>query len=583
MSALHDELVKILENEHLTPYFQPIVSVTHQKIIGYEALIRGPSGSPLYTPFVLFATADQVNLSGKLEYLSREISLRHYADLNLPEKLFINVSPNVLLHPDFKEAITRHFHAHLGLKPASVVIEITEHQVTDNYERMRNVIRHCRDMGFQIALDDLGAGYSGLRLWTEVRPDYVKIDKHFIEGLHNDAVKTHFVRSIQTIASSMHCQVIAEGVETTDEFRALERLGIRYMQGFYFAKPASVPLGALDAALFQMTGSRRVSIQPLRMVAVAQITQHLSALPSGTSVADVLDWFQHNPELNFLPIVDGVQAVGVLLRERFFAKLFSSRYGLELYGKKSVRSFLDKPPLSFDQYTPVEIVSQQLTSNADHDKVFIVTHNGEYAGIGTVWDLLEEITRQQIHHAQHANPLTLLPGSVPINDYINRLLAEQQAFAVGYFDLDNFKPFNDVYGYNAGDGIIKAVADTLQRAVSSRCGLVGHIGGDDFIVVFTGEDWLGCCEEMLASFAEQVPHHYRADDVKAGGIYAEDRAGAGCFFPLISLSVGVVAPNMTERCQSHVEVADLAAVAKKSAKQITGNSCFVSRGQKVLQ
>ncbi|MDD5272824.1 MAG: EAL domain-containing protein [Methylovulum sp.] len=330
MSALHDELIKILEDETLTPYFQPVVSIVHKKIIGYEALIRGPSDSPLYTPFVLFTTADQINLSNKLEYLSREISLKHYAGLDIPEKLFINVSPAVLLHPDFKQTIASHFQSQLGLTPSSVVIEITEHQVTDNYLHMRDMVKHCRDMGFQIALDDLGSGYSGLRLWTEIQPDYVKIDKHFIADLHQDEVKLNFVRSIQTVASSIGCQVIAEGVETEEEFKAVKKLGICYAQGFYFAKPTATPLRELDIGLLHTGEAWYMRARPLPTVTAAHIAKKTRPLPSATPITEVLEWFQTYKDLSFLPLVDDNRPTGIIQRDHFFATLFSSRYGLEL-------------------------------------------------------------------------------------------------------------------------------------------------------------------------------------------------------------------------------------------------------------
>lgn len=577
LSALHDELLKILEDRSLTPYFQPIVSIPHQKIIGYEALIRGPTGSPFYSPYVLFTTADSLNLSDKLEFLCREISLKHYDSLNIDEKLFINVSPTVFLHPDFKNTLNRYFQGNTYLVPTSVVIEITEHQASDCYSQMRDVVGHCRDMGFQIALDDLGAGYSGLRLWTELRPDYVKIDRHFINGLQNDPVKISFVRSIQNIASSLNCQVIAEGIETEAEFEAVQGLGISYAQGFYFARPAPVPLAKIDRALMAAKPSQEPPQPPLYTIVTAtHIAKYISPLSSDTSITEVMEWFQIHPEHHVLPLLEKQRVFGLMFRERFFSQLFSSRYGLELYGKKPIKLFVDGPVLSFEHNTPLESVSQQLTSNVGHDRAFFITRNAEYMGIGTVWDLLEEITRQQIHHAKHANPLTLLPGSVPINDYINRLLDRKQAFAVGYFDLDNFKPFNDVYGYNAGDDIIKAVADTLQQHISKDQGLVGHIGGDDFIVVFTCSHWLQSCQSVLNDFQQKVGGYYRSKDVEAGGIYASDRSGTPCFFPLISLSVGIVAPEDSCQCQSHVDVADLAASAKKYAKQISGNSYFVN-------
>ncbi|MDD5263200.1 MAG: GGDEF domain-containing protein, partial [Methylacidiphilales bacterium] len=235
-----------------------------------------------------------------------------------------------------------------------------------------------------------------------------------------------------------------------------------------------------------------------------------------------------------------------------------------------------KTPLSFDQNTAIELVSKQLTSTMRNDQAFIITNDGEYTGIGTILKLLEEITRQQIHNAKHANPLTLLPGSVPINDQIDQLLATKVPFSFGYFDLDHFKPFNDVYGYSAGDDIIKAVANTLAQHIPAESGLVGHIGGDDFIVIFTGNDWLKCCENILNDFKKAVPHYYKDDDIKTGGIHAENRAGEKCFFPLISLSVGLVDSVSTSQCQSHVDIADLASEAKKQAKKIEGNSFFIN-------
>jgi GGDEF domain-containing protein len=234
-------------------------------------------------------------------------------------------------------------------------------------------------------------------------------------------------------------------------------------------------------------------------------------------------------------------------------------------------------PFFTDQNAPLSEVSKSVTSAMRNEQAFIITKNGEYAGIGTLLDLLENITQQQIQHAKHANPLTLLPGSVPINYQINQLLATKTAFSIGYFDLDNFKPFNDVYSYSAGDDIIKAVANILAQYISSDSGRVGHIGGDDFIVIFTCADWLSRCQSILCAFEQIVPGYYKDEDVKSGGINAESRSGEKCFFPLISLSAGLISPESTSKCRSHVEIADLTSAAKKMAKKIPGNSYFVDQ------
>ena len=581
MTILHHELNKIIDGRLLTPHFQPIISLTQKKIIGYEALIRGPSDSSLHNPLDLFNTAERFDLTTRLESLCREITFEHYTNLNNGEKLFINVSPSALLQPDLNNGVILKLLKQFGINPRSIIIELTEHKPVDNYQLMRVAAMQCRQMGFEIAIDDLGSGYSGLRLWSELLPEYVKIDSHFIEDLNNDPVKLSFVRSIQTIATSLKCCLIAEGIETRDELKAVEKLGIAYVQGYYFGEPSVFPLKEMDKALFIDSHIENYEANSFQPTTAFHIAKSIPPVSSETAICDVMRQFQQDSELSMLAIVDDNQASGIIFRDRFLSKLFFSRYGIELYGKKPIKTFVDKVPLSIDQNTSIQSVSQHLTSSMSNDPAFVITRDGKYAGIATILDLLEEMTRQQIHHAKHANPLTLLPGSVPINEYINQLLANKTPFSFGYFDLDNFKPFNDVYGYSAGDEIIKAVAGTLTQHVSSEDGLIGHIGGDDFIVIFTANNWLECCINILETFKNLVPDYYKDEDIAAGGIYSENRSGEKCFFPLISLSVGLVAASSTSQCQSHVDLADLASESKKRAKKIEGNSFYINQRMEV--
>ena len=579
MPDLRKEIIHILDDKLLTPHFQPIVSLTQKKIMGYEALIRGPSDSPLHSPFNLFATAERFNLSTRLEFLCREITIHRYADLDIEEKLFINASPLVLLQPEFKKGETLRLLDQYGVNPRSVIIELTEHKPADNYEIMRASAKHYRGMGFEIALDDLGAGYSGLRLWAELLPEYVKIDKHFIHSLHDDPVKLNFVRSIQSMAVSLNCNVIAEGIETEEEFKAIEKLGITHAQGYYFARPTAIPAEKISNSVFATAEHvKDYKTVPFNNSTTAiDIIRDITPISAKTIISDVMNLFHHNGELNILPLVDDHIASGIIFRDKFLTKLFSSRYGIDLHGKNPIKTFIENTPLCIDKNMPIDLISKQLTSLMTNDPAFIITNNGEYMGIGTLLDLLAEFTRQQIDNAKHANPLTLLPGSVPINNQVNQLLSNKIPFSFGYFDLDNFKPFNDVYSYDAGDDIIKAVAHTLTHYIPAESGVVGHIGGDDFIVIFTCDDWLMRCENILEAFKNTVPTYYNDKDIKSGGIHTENRTGEKCFFPLISLSIGLVDPNSTQQCQSHVDIADLASEAKKMAKKITGNSLFINQ------
>ena len=573
MSFLHTELKNILHDKLLTVHFLPIVSLPQKNIMGNLAVINGLSDGLLHGLNNLLVTAEYFDLSVKFEQTRQEAIFSSYASFNVEKKLFVNVNPAVLAHPDFKKKEILKCLDQYDIDPDTIVIELTKLNPADNFKILREAANLYRMLGFDIAINNLGTSKAGLKLWSELQPTYVKINRNFIHGIHNDSFKLEVVQSVQAIAGSFDCMIIAEGVESIDEFKVVEKIGINYAQGSFFAEPTAMPLMKIDKALF-ITGNDHDVCNKIK---AAHITKLIAPICSKTLISDVMDMFHHNIDLTILPLIDDKVATGIVFREHFLSQLFTSRFGIELYGKKTIQTFIDKPPLSFDENVSIEFISKQLTSTMRIDQAFIITDNVEYAGIGTTLDLLEEITKQQIRNAKHANPLTLLPGSVPINDRINQLLQAKIPFSFGYFDLDHFKPYNDVYGYSAGDDIIKAVADILAEHIPEDSGLVGHIGGDDFIVIFFANDWVASCEHILEAFKNTVPNYYKDEDIKAGGINTENRTGEKCFFPLICLSVGLIDPISTSKCQSHVDLADLASQAKKQAKKIEGNSLFINQ------
>jgi len=577
MHEIHEQLLEIIKKQLLTSLFQPIVSLRENNIYAYEALIRGPSDSPLHSPINLFSMAERYNETAALEKACRKVSIQQFVDQKVASKLFLNVSPTVLLDPEFKGGETLAFLEQVGIPPSQIVIEITEHQPTDNYEIMRDAVSHYRSMGFEIALDDLGEGYSGLRLWTELLPDYVKIDRHFIQNIDKDPVKLNFVRSIQSMATASNCRIIAEGVETEAEYLAAESLGISFSQGYYFARPTPKVISTIVPELFSREKVEEKVVAFKTTTRISEIMQEATAISAQTSNNEVLSLFQKNTDLNVMPVVDDGIASGLLYKEQFLTKLFASRFGIDLYGKKAVAMFVDTKPFAFDQQLVIEEVSRQLTNTKHSDQTFIITENGRYRGLGVVMDLLKLITTQQLQNAQHANPLTLLPGVTPINHIINSLILDNTRFAIGYFDLDHFKPFNDIYGYEKGDQAIKLVAELLTNYVEEQAGYIGHIGGDDFIVIFKTQDWENSCKKILLAFEQAVTKLYKEEHLLAGGITAIDRTGSTCFYPVLSLSIGIVAANAIMQCQSHIEVSDLAAEAKHHAKTMKGNSYFINR------
>lgn len=249
-------LREILRSGTLSTLFQPILAAGSRQIIGYEALSRGPANSPLHSPMTLFAVARQSGQLLELDMLCRRRAIERFASSKLSGKLFLNILPETLLDHQHSSGRTLQMLQQEGLTPERVVIELTEQSPIDDYHLLQRALRHYRSMGFSIALDDLGAGYSGLRLWTEMRPEYVKIDRYFIDGIHLDPLKREFVGSILRMARASRARVVAEGIELKQELEVLEQLGAEMLQGFWLGRPQPwTTLAAVNRRHFEVTHS----------------------------------------------------------------------------------------------------------------------------------------------------------------------------------------------------------------------------------------------------------------------------------------------------------------------------------------
>jgi len=572
-------LFEILQTKNLTPLFQPIVDLNRRTIFGYESLIRGPSDSSYHSPVTLFDIAIRSGRLMELDLLCREIGINHFQEKQLPGKLFLNATPESLLEPGHRSGLTLEILEKRGLQPENVVIEMTEQYPMENFDVMRKAMEHYKAMGFEIAIDDLGAGYSGLRRWSELRPDYVKIDRHFIQGIHEDRVKQSFVRSINDIAQGLGCKVIAEGIETKDEYRTLFAMGIEIGQGYYFSRPQAVPPYVISNELFCCTSTRECNVSTnLAVGNISSLLIKVLDISPDTTLEDVHLVFHNNKKLTSVPVLDQNNKPLGLIRRNSLLATFSTKYGRSLYGTKSVMDFVDKTTVIVNGEWDFEQVSKLVTDNMQMqiEDDFIITKNGQYAGLGKVVELLKRITDMQIKNARYANPLTLLPGNVPIYEKIDELLMANEHFCIAYCDIDNFKPFNDVYGYAKGDQIIKTVADILLQNIHPDQDFVGHVGGDDFIAIFRSDDWHKRCDTILKNFQHEIPNYYTDIDIKNKGIWAQARNGEDSFYPVMSLSIGAVIPN-PDFFNSYSDIAELATHAKHEAKCIPGNSLFVER------
>jgi diguanylate cyclase (GGDEF)-like protein len=569
-------LSAILTHRDLSSLFQPIVSLSDRRILGYEALTRGPSNSALHSPLSLFAVARQAGRLSELEMLCRESACRRFSEQKLDGKLFLNISPESLLEPSHPPGQTLQLLQRYGIPPSQVVIELTEQTPTDDFELLYNALYHYRDMGFSIALDDLGAGYSSLRLWSELRPDYVKIDRHFIDGIHQDAVKREFVGSILQMAKASRALVIAEGIELAEELAVLIDMGVDLVQGYLLCRPQEHPprdartlLPKIDpnaVALFEESSD------------LSALLNTLPAVVQTTPTAAVLEAFRKQANLNSLAVLDDRQRpIGIVHRHSLSEALLQP-FATEIYGRKPISRLMNDDFLAVELSQSLQQVSRLITSRARQriEEDFIIMQNGVYLGLGRVIDVLKLITELKIQQARYANPLTLLPGNVPIQQCLTRLLQQGRESMICYVDIDSFKPFNDIYGYGRGDEVLLCLAQCLNDRIDPSRDFVGHIGGDDFLMVLGSEDWRKRLNSLLEDFQNQCRRFYRAEHLEAGCFVALNRQGQRQEFPLLSLSVGVVHLH-PQACSTldAGQLAELASQAKHYAKDVIGASVHV--------
>lgn len=568
------ELERLLRDDLLSALFQPVAALGAGEIFGYEGLIRGPSCSYLHSPLNLFAAADRCGMLQELDFACRRAVIRSFVTLNLSGRLFLNISPACLTHPAYRSGTTLQILREVGLSPRRVVIELTEIHPADNFEQLCEALRHYREMGFQIAIDDLGEGFSGLRLWSELQPDFVKIDKYFIQGIAGDPQKRQFVRSMHHIAVNTGARVIAEGVETRHELETVRRLGIDLVQGYHLARPQADPPRSLVLTPV---------LKPANEVSINQQTARSLLIKTPavreTEVNDAIyRRFSLEPDLHALPVLDEHGAPVGLLKRHEVLERFARPFNRELYGQRQCAMLMDPMPLIVEHGISLEELSRLVTSCERRYLAdgFIITEGGQYLGMGAGHDLMRAVTDMQIRAARHANPLTLLPGNVPIQEEIQRLLASDGAFVTVYADLDHFKPYNDIYGYDKGDELIRMLGSLMQNAADPGLDFVGHIGGDDFLMLFTSTDWQERCIEALGQFNTLIKDYFLSHHIDAGGYSSPDRQGNTQWHALVSLSLGAVTIEPDTFC-SHHEIALAAAAAKKMAKQQAGSSLFVER------
>lgn len=548
------------------------------EVIGYEALSRGPLGSPLHQPDKLFKAAADYNKSWELESLCRTKAIEKSSMLSKDKYLFLNVDPQIFKDEKFKKGFTKEFLASHNMSPDSIIFEITEKTAIEDYNSFKIVLDNYVNQGYKIAIDDTGAGYSGLKTLAEIKPHYIKIDIDLIRNIDKDTFKQAIIKTFVSLSNTTNMKLIAEGIETEEELSTLVGLGVYAGQGFFLLRPAGTFLAIPDEVkclLLKLNRSVEENHSHFQNH-IGSITINDFAFPSSTLSKDLKNFF-HGKNITGVCIVEQEHPVGLVMKHCLDSVL-ATQYGIAVFSKRPVSHVMDISPLIVDFYTSVSEVSK-LAMERENEKIYdyvIVTKDSKYYGVVTIKNLLQHTTMLERNYAKELNPLTGLPGNSIIQNTISSIIEYNYEVCLLYLDLDNFKVYNDNYGFENGDKILKYSATLIQNKIKSQFpfnSFVGHIGGDDFVCMIetSYEKCEFFCSEIIGDFNKEVLEFFNEEDKTNGYIESIDRKGNKDVFNLTSVSIAGLYGNL-KNFNSPEEVAKTISGIKKDVKKNGGNN-----------
>lgn len=568
-------ILGLLDSNSLTAYFQPIFSPKDGTVYGYEALTRIKEDKRNINIVELFKGAILTNTISILDVKCREnaISLASLLGINNTNAyLFINICPEVLMDPVHRVGITDELADKWSISKERIVLEITEETAIHNFKLFKDVIVYYKKRGYKIAIDDFGIGYGGLKMLCIIEPDFVKIDHYFISNIDKASIKFNLVDSIASLCHRIGIKVIAEGIEQEEELKVVMNMGIELLQGYYLCKP--LPILSPDSAVIPTVNNKKTNCGSTKgeQCFIGDIANRVDPILPSARLTTAFSRFIKTPELRSLPVVEDERVVGILHRNRFLENNILGKYGygMHLNATKCVADVMEQPSLMVEADTTLEDVAQRIQSRKFefiYDDIYILK-NGKYYGIVPVHILLDAITERSLILARNANPLTGLPGNESIQREINKILRQNMHFDVCYIDINNFKPYNDHYGFEKGDMVIKALAGIIVESLEgydSDFNFIGHIGGDDFILIVRPQISIPICNNIISRFEAKLWEFHGAEDYKKGYYISKNRKNEEEIFNLLSISIGIVSTEVY-KIESYAQLASIATEVKKAAK-----------------
>ena len=537
--------------------FQPIIYAQSGKLYAVEALLRNVQDIPNITTIDdLFDLVFSNDYLYEFDLLLREKAIKKFANINIPNlKLFYNLDNRIIYNKNYSSGNTQKILTKYNLSKDKIIFELSEKGTSIEQNALSTMLQRYKQSGYSIAIDDFGIGVSGLKLLYFSEANIIKIDRFFISNIDQDSKKKLFCSSIIDMAHIMGMQVIAEGVETQKEFYTCKDIGADFIQGFLVQKPTKnineIKPIYNDISNLILDDKR----EDQNKFIDEQFIDKIEPLPVNSSLYDIILHFKKNTDHNFVPIIDDFRYFLGIIYESDIKKISYSQYGLSLAQNQNFSTTLLKylkPALSVEISWGIDKILEMYNLNFQNSLGIFITNSDKYLGFINLNSLLTMSYKRNIEIATNQSPLTKLPGNNQIEKFIANSFRNIQINTthIIYFDFNDFKPFNDIYGFRQGDRAILIFSELLQKRYPKNS-FIAHIGGDDFFVGltdFTFEDVFELTLDIQNEFKYSAKNLYSNEDKELGYIVSKDRFGTTRNFNLLSVSCAIVEIN----CKSNI-------------------------------
>ena len=532
--------------------FQPIIYSHTGKLYAVEALIRNVQNIPgLNAIDDLFNMAFNDDYLYELDLQLREKAIKKFSNIEIDDlRLFYNLDNRIIYNKNLSSGNTSKILKKYKLNKSVICFELSEKGTAIEQNALSTMIQRYKENGYSIAIDDFGIGVSGLKLLYFSEANVIKLDRFFISNIDQDSKKKLFCSSIIEMAHIMGMQVIAEGVETIKEFYTCKDIGADFIQGYLVQKPTtqineieSIYNNILTIINEDKRNNPNATIDD-------EFIEIIPSLNINTPLYELFIHFKESTKNHFVPITDEYDNFLGVIFESDIKKISYSQYGLALAKNESFASSLIKylkPSLSVETSWGIDKILEMYNLNSKNSLGIFITQSNKYRGFINLNSLLTLSYKRNIEIATNQNPLTKLPGNNQIEKFIEKTLKREEKTIthIIYFDFNDFKPFNDIYGFRLGDRAILIFSELLQKRYP-KDSFVAHIGGDDFFVGLRNhkfEEVFELTNKVQIEFRKSVENLYSKKDKENKYIIAKDRFNVERNFNLLSVSSAIIEVN----------------------------------------